>query len=457
MNGIAAISTSLRGRLAGHLPFLALAALTACVYLCGVSWGVPSRARSDLLLKPEQRTADFFTALKRTRERRYQDFQYGNQFATVGYEFQEHGQGDIPYFKKEAVAYEELILHSYSAFLIRSLDSDEQNLFILLSNLRPRGVEWVVAPSWYGGFYLYSLGAALGAAKVAGFIKLVPDITYYYEHPEEMGKLFVAGRVWSVLAAWLCVLAIYLFVSEVFGRTAAAWAAFFWIASPLPLSIAHIAKPHPLACALSVLGFLGSVMVYKTGSRRWYLATGLAYGLAFASSYSVVSSVWLLPVMHIARLYGRRELTWRRAVNLDLVLATLVALAAWIATCPYVYLRFDEWRYTLKGMSAVVEHRGGALSPTVWLRCWRNTIPPQADIVILVLCAVGCLRGVVRGGAVERILAGYLAYLLLWYALTFGSEGANSVYNARHFLIGFVLVFAFAAHGLSGLLQVRRW
>ena len=92
--------------------------------------------------------------------------------------------------------------HPRSAFNpVRSYHPDEYVIFKSLSGMNPGRLEFFHGFFGWPAAQFYVVGAALKAASGLGLVRLVPDMNFYYRNPEEMARLYVVGRVVTLLFA----------------------------------------------------------------------------------------------------------------------------------------------------------------------------------------------------------------------------------------------------------------
>ncbi|OGR89188.1 MAG: hypothetical protein A2992_10035 [Elusimicrobia bacterium RIFCSPLOWO2_01_FULL_59_12] len=251
----------------------------------GLSWGLPSKERADLFLKPDLRTPEFFLRVEKNRDDIYDKISlnpishYG-RMARAGKSYTDTSFN---------------LLSVYSSFLVRTHHGDEQQALVMLFRLNPRQGKWYPYTFQYGGAYIYPLAAALKGLQLAGLIKLVPQASFYYAHPDEIANVYRAVRGWSVLAMMLSIFPLFYLGRRLVGHQAAFWASCFYALTPACLGTAKLAKPHVWAAAwmLSSLYFclrareeprLRPLALAAGEARRRLEQTGYARIQAFSES-----------------------------------------------------------------------------------------------------------------------------------------------------------------------------
>jgi 4-amino-4-deoxy-L-arabinose transferase-like glycosyltransferase len=224
--------------------------------------------------------------------------------------------------------------------------------------------------------------AAMGITLVAAVVRLVfaallplfPDETYYWEwtrhlasgyfdHPPVLAYLIAAGcrlaglfgggpsplaiRFFPVVAGGIASLFAAMIARRLGGGRAACTAAVVFALMPLAASGLVLATPDAPLLAASAAGLYFVVRALQSpassaSALRWWLAAGVALGLAFSSKYTSI----LLPVTITAAVLLRPSLRGRLrepGPYLACVVATLVFLPVlhWNATHDWVSFRFQ--------------------------------------------------------------------------------------------------------------------
>ncbi len=247
-------------------PLLLTIALSA-FYLLGIGWGLPGAERADRVLAPDQRQESFYRALEANRAALYARIglnpmaNYG-RWASSGADPRRDPQyafsgGFVPPGAIRAYPagskVPPILMHSYSSFLLRSVDGDEHAVINSLSRFHPRRLDFNPHSFQYGGPYLYPLAGFLAAAHAAGALRLVPEALYYYAHPGELARIYVAGRIFSFLGVLVCLWAMVLIGRRLGDEAGGLWAALFFGLAPGVVALAHIMKPHAWAAAWGLL------------------------------------------------------------------------------------------------------------------------------------------------------------------------------------------------------------
>ena len=222
--------------------------------------------------------------------------------------------------------------------------------------------------------------AGLARLLLAAIVPLVPDESYYWEwsrrlasgyfdHPGAIAYLIRAGtelagvtplgvRLGAVVAGWGTSVCLVLLARRISDDAASLRAAVIISCMPLAAAGLVLATPDaPLLLATSAtLLFLDHAVAARPGSRRslgWWLAAGLALGLALDSKYNAV----LLPLAILIALLSyaplRRQLTTPAPYLAALLaLAIFAPVVVWNASHDWVSFGFQ--------LSHGLGHSGGS-------------------------------------------------------------------------------------------------
>jgi hypothetical protein len=345
-------------------------AITFAAGLWGIRWGLPSADRAQLFLRPELRNQTFYAKLAQARNTLYE--QIGtNPIAHYGRVVREGQSQDQPIS----------ILSVYGSFLVRTHHGDEQQTVVMLSRLNPLKGRWYPETFQYGGAYVYSLAAYLGALHVFHLIRLTPDSTFYYAHPDKMGDIFTAIRIWSLIALICSLVPLYQLGKRLIGPTAAAWTSILYALIPTNIANAKIAKPHVWASVWTLTAIFFSLQSKEDRRIRSLtlasVALGLAVGTTLSQSLFVVFLIW-------ACWDSTAASTIRR-----LALAGCVSLATFFLTNFYIFNHFADFRDELYFLQHWYPFgvRFGALwefaSKMVWASCsWPLALVAMAGTIV---------------------------------------------------------------------------
>jgi len=188
-------------------------------------------------------------------------------------------------------------------------------------------------------YYLY--GGTFALAHVTGLINIRGDERFYFEHPEHVGRMILAGRLWSVLFGVLTVWLVY----RLARRLGASRSMSMGAAGLLALFPAHVIHGHFMTVNSpvtfwSTLAILALVRWLDRPGMPSAMLAGIPIGLAITTKYSAAI---LLPVAAVAALLVVRRRGFRQAL-VEAPALGLAALLAFVAGTPYAVLAFSEFR-----------------------------------------------------------------------------------------------------------------
>lgn len=132
-----------------------------------------------------------------------------------------------------------------------------------------------------------------------GLLPTSHDITYYQEHPRELGNLYLAGRLVTVFCSIVSLVAIFGLGSALFSRDIGLLAALFLAILPAEVVNAHYMKTDVPAMMWALLAMLGVISCRRNGriELSWGLisVSGICFGMAITAKYSMI--ILALPLL----------------------------------------------------------------------------------------------------------------------------------------------------------------
>ncbi len=265
--------------------------------------------------------------------------------------------------------------HARSAFNpIRSYHPDEYVILKSLSAMRP--AELKLFPGFFAwpALQFYIVGGALKVSGWLGLVKLVSDINFYFQNPGEMARLYVVGRVVTLLFGLGAIFLAWMAGRKLLGEMGGAVAALLLAVTPLFAVNAHYLTADVPMLFWVLLTFYFSIGIMQRGRRRDYLLAGAALGLAAATRYQGAFAAMLILTAHMMRpsegggpdvvVGARHALPMRSRVGrlaaADLSIAALVSILVFLAINPYILSHFPKFVQELSD-----ELRGSA-NPQPW-------------------------------------------------------------------------------------------
>lgn len=376
-------------------------ALGLAAGLCGLRSGLPGPARWRALPPTLKGSPDFASRLADDWRKLYSEIERSHR--------EKLSEEPVTYVRGEVAVPAgwsfppEPLVNSARSLMTQTENPDEKKTFIILSRMRPWKFEFEPLYVQYGGAFVYPFGAFLGAAHALRLAHLTPDLSYYLARPEEMGRLYLLGRVFVLLFHLGTLWALYALGGRLAGPRAGLAAALLFACAPFVASYSHMLKPHPVSAFWFVLSALFAARAIDEGGARDYALCGLAAGLAAGGSLTLVFALGL-PVL--ARLCaGKGE--WRAPLA-----ACALAVAVVVAANPYLLFSPDKYAWELT-----------VYSPTrlgLGLRTLRamifSGIPHSVGALSAFLLAVGTVAAIFgtdrRGRACAWLVIG--GSIILW-------------------------------------------
>lgn len=194
----------------------------------------------------------------------------------------------------------------------------------------------------YGGVWFYPAGIILKSASVARLVDLRSDLSFYLDHPDALGGIYVTLRAISAAWALTGLAAIYVLCRQIgSGRGLSGVFAFIFAAMPGVIVFSHEAKPHVTGVVLVLWAAVTGVEYVRGQKRSWLIASAVLAGLAFGVVVSMLPAV-LVPLAAVL------ILRWRRGSPEAALVVGLFVLTYFLAN-PYVLLHLLTNRSMLFG------------------------------------------------------------------------------------------------------------
>ena len=364
----------------------------------GIGWGLPGKARSDIVLPQELRNAGFYDLMIKKRN----DIYALTEQSSTGRMAEKNDKGVTAVMKNLGIARDRVYVFNKEPgtladfvrpYLLRSNHPDEQMTLAALSNMKPAKLDFNPRLFQYGGAYIYPVGAWLGALKISGLIFLTGDLERYFESPGEMAKIFVAGRAFSLLCGLASLILVYFMTLKHFGARTAAIAALFFSVMPGIVFQMHVMKPYTLSMFFSLAALYYSFEICDDpGGAANYFLSGMFSGLAIGS----MPSYGLIIIAPAAVFVTAKE---KSAKNALIFIAA--AAAFFILTNPYWILDYKSLSAELHGFSS----GKASLQLPAFIFFLTRQIPEGTGIVFMIAAACGIMIAMMRAGKKEVILA----------------------------------------------------
>lgn len=291
--------------------FLLILLFAAFHVFLGIDCGIPSRERMETELGGKTVLENHLPELE--------------QFLAAGsYERSE--------FSGETGEEENSARSRFSPFLdqLRSYHPDEQFTLKTISTMvKNRTLQ--PGAYIYGQFYHYQIASALAAAALAGYLPMDLNTLSGLRNPETAGRLYLAGRFLTCCMALGGIVLLFFSVKILTGRVVPALAAAALLATvPFYALTAKVIKTEMPSCFWLLAVLLFSVLAYRSGKWRFYLAAGAALGLAVGTKYTAALYAVLPAGYFLARYFPEK---WRSAGAWKQLLGSKEMKGEFLALC----------------------------------------------------------------------------------------------------------------------------
>jgi dolichol-phosphate mannosyltransferase len=300
------------------------------------------------------------------------------------------------------------LLNSYRSFLLRSAHPDERKPFTILARMRPWKLEFEPLYVHYGGAYIYPFGAFLAAGHAVRALTLDSDPAFYIARPEQMARLYLAGRLFILLFHFATLLVLYDLGKRLGGWKAGLAACLLFALSPAAAWHSHISKPHPFGTFWALLAVRAAFSAAESGRRRDYLLSGLWAGVAAGSNLGLAAAAGVPALAWIARRLAGRAQAREWALPLA---AGALAGAACLAANPYLLFSYASFRWELE----VLLPPGARLDWSKLPGLFTVVLPSGLGCVATALGGVGLLASLRKSDPRRLLLAASALLLLAWF------------------------------------------
>ncbi|MFH1035928.1 MAG: hypothetical protein V1806_15590 [Pseudomonadota bacterium] len=314
-------------------------AVMAVIMAFALGWGLPDASRLALLNWGQDPTPQEMRQLSDARDSYYNELD--SLQAESGRRLL-HGQpaslGDPVSLTAVLSPAERGI--AWRSYLLGSNAVDERYSFSVLSRMNPAKGDFNPRRHNYGGSFIYPLGALLYAQKLLGLLQATPDLSHYLARPQEIARMYLTGRAFSVLALLGIIYLLGLWGQRLGGRAAASLAMLAFALSSVTFWQALITKPHLYAAFFGFLGLYWLARHRQEGGTRLLIQSAAACGWAAGASLPAGALALAYPL-----LLARSGQGWRWLG--PVALAGVVMAAVFLLTNPYAVLSPETYAYTL--------------------------------------------------------------------------------------------------------------
>jgi hypothetical protein len=291
--------------------------------------------------------------------------------------------------------------------VVRGLYDDESLTLSALSRMEPRKFDFDPKSYFYGGAYLYSVGATIFGLASVGLIDLRSGIAAYIDDPSGIAKMYEAARGVNAAAFLILILLVFDFVRRLKSQLAAVFSVAAVACSPGLWQYAFVAKPHMFAAMWAMVCIYCLFRYVEQGPRKsnrlWLIGTALGGGMAAGAAFGQgLAAATTFSVFLIA---GRGRWTAR-----PMLLASAGTLFIFFAVNPYYILSFQQFLLDLR-LGGTEYDRNGIKYEAFWpfVAAIVRGIGPGAFL----LAAVGFIATALERDSMRRGLLAVLGITVL--------------------------------------------
>ncbi|MBI3288102.1 MAG: glycosyltransferase family 39 protein [Elusimicrobia bacterium] len=384
---------------------LAVLALGLAAGLCGIRSGLPGPERWRALPPALRGSSEFAERLAESWRRLYEEIQRAHR-EVLPAEPATYVRGLVMVPPGWSFPPDPLI-NSARSLMTQSENPDEKKTFIILSRMRPWKLEFEPLYVQYGGSFVYPFGAFLGAAHALRLARLTPNLAHYLVHPEDMGRLYLLGRVFILIFHLGTLWGLYALGRRLGGARAGLAAALLFAVAPFVATGSHVLKPHPVSAFWFVLAALLAVRGADEDSDRDLLLSGVAAGMAVGASLTLPFVALLPPLMRLCTGRG----SWRAALGGGAVAAAVAAAAnPYLIFAPRLFafeMAFNTPRF--------------AVAPAAIAHMLKHALPRGVGLGSTLLIAAGLAWGAAGCDRRARAVSwtALIAIALLWLRFSY--------------------------------------
>lgn len=401
----------------------------------GIWGGLPSKERANLVFN-ESQIKGLSKIMKETRDEIYQRTEY---FGSGPIDMKD-SMYKITLDNKD---YEISKFHISAArsFLIRSSYSDEQAPLVALGNMNPAKLDFNPHMFSYGGLYIYLIGACLKIASFLNFLVLTSDITYYFLHPNEMGKFFCLGRLVGALIGVLAVYIIYLIASFLHDKKTGLIASLFLSLMPAVVIYAHYLKPYVFNLPWFLLSFYYTCKILHSDKISNYILAGLFAGIAGGILLPFGTIFISIFVSHlIKRISWNIKNTILSLFEKSIIFSIVSAIIGFIGVNPYLLVSLKEAMAEYRFLSRCVPFN---FSFDNILFYSRVSLSAGLGWPLLIVVIAGVLYSLYKREKTDILILSFIIPAYFYISAT--------TYNSIHYGIYMLLFFIFLSARVLGV------
>jgi len=282
-------------------------------------------------------------------------------------------------------------------FKLYSVEADEVDAIMALARIQPRQLQFDPKFYQYGGAFLYPLGGWYLALSKLGLIHVAP-LDQLLAQPEQMDRIWIAGRAFVLAAFAASALLLFLTLIEIAPAGVALAGLAIYLFCPASIMYSQIIKPHWYA----LLWVNAALLIVVRAFVRNRLTLGSELLLAAAIGLTV-GSVVTFSTLAVLLWCALAVLAASGALSvIALVRIPLVAIVVFLLSNPYYVL---NWPTVLAERASTAGWFEPSLSPSSLLLFVQNSLFTGFGVVTTLLIFAVVAWTLIRGPLRLRLLA----------------------------------------------------
>lgn len=257
--------------------FLFVYSLILFVNFSGIKWGLPGEEKIKLVFENKENLLVLVPFLKITREEitdmmKTQIDEYSPKYNER--EFFEIKMNDKIFFLNKG------ILNSMRTYLLRTYYQDEHVVLTALSNIDLKNKNFNTKMINPGGVYIYCLGIYLKMLDIFKIIHLENSIEYYLTQPDNLKKIYISIRIFSIIATLIGCFFLYLICKFLWDEYTGIVSAFLFGVSPIINLWNHFGYYYSYAVLWVIISLYFSIKILNEGRMENYILSGIFAGFS---------------------------------------------------------------------------------------------------------------------------------------------------------------------------------
>ena len=210
-------------------------------------------------------------------------------------------------------------------------------------DFRSRGIQALAT----GPFIVYPTGITLGVAKVLDLVRIVKDYNFYKLNSAEFNKLYLCGRLNSLIFSILGVIIVFLIGKKFFSTEVGLIASWLVALNPLNVIYSHYLSRDTMQLFWILLILYFSLKILDKKLKKHIFLSGFFVGVCVSTKYNGVVTM-ILPIVAIITGNLQRKELLSEYVK-DFLLVGVSMTVGFLVTNPYFFHTLpDFWKYFKK-------------------------------------------------------------------------------------------------------------